>query len=376
MLDAWSAAYTRGVSTLRHAIVIARGPAQLGAAAAELERQDLRDPVVGGMLWQLLGDRLRASQAPQLALHAYRRAGELRQRGGPRYQLLESRLAEGLVCAELGLLPDALTALAAAVMVANPLHQAGIGALRFAAELQRRCRDERAAIRCEADAAERHERQSRLLKWDHAGHMSPTWYREPQGTSLQFGWIVPYLTARHPRRMWIPSPYVTLEPFMFAAFGIDVVVSDVSPASVERFTAAAHAPDLAELVATSLQRCSASWHQCKDDLPPIVDRPGSVRVVEHDPCEPFEVDGFDLIAADHLLQYRLSSPEHRRVARVFASALRPGGALFVSPLHAPSERECYELESPFIAVGFYPPAISYDSRKDPHARRLFVNYSS
>lgn len=350
---------------LRNIILAAADEQALVAAEVQLERAAPADAITA-MLWQLLGHRLRAMQAPAEALHAYQRAVEIRRRTGPRYALVDSLLAEAQICERLGLIPDAISALSAAVAADSPVYQAAIGVLRWAAELHRRRGDEPAAARCEADASARHERQGRLLPLDTAGWSPPTWYREHSRLSLFAGWVRDCLYRRRARDLWIPATTLDLDPFMFRALGLAVVVSEVFPATVERLLAAERAPDIHEVVARALAR---------DPARRLNDGPGSLRVIQHDPCEPFEVASFDAIFANELYERRLSPSERRAAARAFYAALRPGGVLFVAPLHADSVLDRFELERPLVDAGFTLPLLA-GQRVAPDARRVFLNYGN
>lgn len=75
----------------------------------------------------------------------------------------------------------------------------------------------------------------------------------------------------------------------------------------------------------------------------------------HDPIEPLAEPEVDAIFAEYLYDVRLAPREHPAAARVFAAALRPGGSLFLAPLHADSELDCLALERPLFDAGFATP---------------------
>jgi tetratricopeptide (TPR) repeat protein len=347
-------------AALRDSIVAAREPAELAAAAAELERAPPASAALASMLWQLLADRWRAAQAFAPALAACRRAVALRRSDAPRFVLVESLLVEAELCERLGLLAGALEALAAAVALASPLYQAAIGALRWAAVLHRRGGDEAAALRCEAQASARHERQGRLTALDWAGWLPRTWYRDRQ-LSSRGRWPLEFLRTYRPRRLWIVATYIELDPYVFAALGLDVVVTSWFPASVELLRTTAQAPDLPAEVARALR----ALPEPRPDA-----APGSVRVLEHDPCEPFATDAFDVIFLFDVFQRHLSPAEFKLAARTFHRALRAGGAMFVAPLNGDGERDRFEFERLLLGTGF----VSSEPGLPKHVKRLFMSY--
>lgn len=322
-------------------IAATRDPQRLLALRAELEREPPAHRGVHAILWQLLGDRLHRADALLDALAAHRRASALR-RTGPRCQQLESLLSEAIVCERLGRSDEALAALTRAIAADGVMSQAAIGALRFGADIHRERGDEAAALRWSADATARHERMGRLLSWER--HFTPlTWHRDAARLGTCGAWALERLLSERRRRVWIPGALLGLEPFVFCAYGLDVVATDVSRSVVDRLLAAAAADDLPAAVARALA------HE-----PPrhLADRPGTLRVLEHDPIEPFEPAAFDAIFTDYLYQHRLGPRERQAAARVFAAALRPGGSLFVGPLTASSDRERLELAVPLFDAGF------------------------
>jgi hypothetical protein len=190
---------------------------------------------------------------------------------------------------------------------------------------------------------------------DHAGW--ETYYaadvsqgREEGGTdrieiseALRF---TPYLMQQGARRVWFPGCGLDGCPRIYAALGLEVWASDVSPTAIACQSRLAEMPfePLEARVSDLLQRYLPDYTTTST---------GRLHALVHDFREPFPEGLFDCILNIKAFQ-ALPCESMERAARVHFAALRPGGQALFDTMNVQGEYRNM-MEDALIQAGFHIP---------------------